>query len=324
MELNKKKHLSLKEIYSDKKNDIESFLNEFLFQFISEETKRAYLSDLNNFFLFLRNNQETVNEPGQLRSYHFQAYRDHLINCDLSSASINRKLVALRSFIKWSMALKYIDHNPFDAVKLPKVQTENETIAFSDEEVSLILNKPKSDYKGEAHRTILYLLFHLGLRRSELSKIKIRDIYQDHQHLILKIQGKGKKIREIPLPIIVQNQIKKYLNLIGQRERTLSESDYLIQLFKNKINPNPIDGSSIFRIINKYAKECGIQKRISPHSARATVISHLLDTQKIPMRDVATFAGHSKITTTERYDKRRNNMSNSPSYKVNYKDKKLA
>jgi integrase len=77
-------------------------------------------------------------------------------------------------------------------------------------------------------------------------------------------------------------------------------------------------------MINKYAKQCGIDKKVSPHSCRATVISHLLDTQKTPIRDVAIFAGHSKITTTERYDKRRESLDNSAAYDVDYTDKKKA
>jgi integrase len=106
----------------------------------------------------------------------------------------------------------------------------------------------------------------------------------------------------------------------------LAPEDYLIQTQpKNKhqlINKQPIDGSTIFRIIQTYKKILGINKRVSPHSCRATVISHLLDTQKTPIRDVAIFAGHSKITTTERYDKRRQGLDDSAAYAVDYTKKK--
>ena len=81
-----------------------------------------------------------------------------------------------------------------------------------------------------------------------------------------------------------------------------------------------MDGSTVYRIIERYAKKCGINKKVGAHSCRATAISHLLDTQKTPIRDVAIFAGHSNITTTERYDKRRENLDNSAAYKINYDD----
>jgi integrase len=94
-----------------------------------------------------------------------------------------------------------------------------------------------------------------------------------------------------------------------------------IQTAKKGKNSAPVNGSTIYRIIEKYAKECSINKKVSPHSCRATAISHLLDTQKTPIRDVAIFAGHSKITTTERYDKRREGLDQSAAYDIDYNKK---
>lgn len=85
-----------------------------------------------------------------------------------------------------------------------------------------------------------------------------------------------------------------------------------------------MDGSTVYRIIRKYAAHCGINKNVSPHSCRATVISHLLDTAQTPIRDVAIFAGHSNITTTERYDKRREALDKSAAYQVDYTKKESA
>ena len=99
---------------------------------------------------------------------------------------------------------------------------------------------------------------------------------------------------------------------------------FLIQNKSKAKNTKPLNGSSVYRIIEKYAKVCGINKKVSPHSCRATAISHLLDTQKTPIRDVAIFAGHSKITTTERYDKRREGLDNSAAYDIDYFSKKVS
>jgi len=85
-----------------------------------------------------------------------------------------------------------------------------------------------------------------------------------------------------------------------------------------------MDGSTIYRVIEKYAKAIGITRKVSPHSCRATAISHLLDTQKTPIRDVAIFAGHSQITTTERYDKRRKGLDDNAAYKVDYQSPEKA
>lgn len=310
---------------SKKKAQISDFITDFIHQFISEQTKKAYISDLKNFFEFLKSGNVYISHPAQIEGHHFQFYRDKLIEQGLSSATVNRKLVAIRSFIKWAMACKLIDYNPLDVVKLPKVQTETPTLAFDDTEVVAMINSPELiNKKGYMDRIIMILLFSLGLRRSELAQIKVKDFYQERGHYVLKIRGKGGKDRHLPLNDMIISELKSYLDAIATFGLSLEEDDYLIQSAKKDKNIKPIDGSTIYRVIEKYARKCGINKKVSPHSCRATAISHLLDTQKTPIRDVAIFAGHSKITTTERYDKRREGLDNSAAYQVDYGDKDSA
>lgn len=304
-----------------KKVSIQDFIQDFIGQFISAETQKAYIGDLNAFFGFLKKGGLTITHPNQILGAHFQIYRDELTAAGYSSATVNRKLVAVRSFIKWSMSLKLIDYNPLDVVKLPKVQTETPTLAFDDKEVLEMLKAPDlSTKKGHMHRLVMFLLFSLGLRRSELTQIKIADIYKDRSHYVLKIKGKGNKDRHLPINPAVQSAIKEYVDAMALHGVSFDNDDYLIQSTLKGKNERPMNGSTVYRIIEKYAKICGINKKVSPHSCRATAISHLLDTQKTPIRDVAIFAGHSKITTTERYDKRRESLDNSAAYKVNYED----
>jgi len=302
-----------------KKYTIQDFISDFINQFISEQTQKAYISDLKSFFDFLKTGDVMITHPSQIQGHHFQFYRDKLIEKKMASATINRKLVAIRSFIKWSMACKLIDYNPLDIVKLPKVQTETPTLAFDDSEVVNMINSPDlSTKKGQMHKVVMVMLFSLGLRRSELVGIKIMDIYSERNHYVLKIRGKGGKDRHLPLSTTLQSTIKEYVDGLANFGIQLAPEDFLIQSNSNNKNTKPMDGSTVYRIIEKYAKACGISKKVSPHSCRATAISHLLDTQKTPIRDVAIFAGHSKITTTERYDKRRESLDNSAAYDINY------
>ncbi len=306
-----------------KKQSIKDFFEDFLGQFISEQTQKAYITDLMLFFDFLKSGGISISHPRDIEGVHFQVYRDELIEQGYASASINRKLVAIRSFIKWAMAQKLIDYNPLDIVKLPKVETEAPTLAFDDHEVVAMLSAPDTSTKrGSMHKLAMHLLFSLGLRRSELVSIKIQDIYQERGHYVLKIVGKGSKIRHLPLASNVQIALKDYMDAMARFGVDFEPDDYLIQSAKTGKNNKPMDGSTVYRIIEKYAKECSINKKVSPHSCRATAISHLLDTQKTPIRDVAIFAGHSKITTTERYDKRREGLDNSAAYDVNYTKQK--
>ncbi len=308
---------------SKRKVTISDFMTDFIGQFISEQTQKAYLTDLKYFFDFMKSGNVSITHPKQIEGHHFQFYRDKLIEDDYSSATINRKLVAIRSFIKWAMASKLIEYNPLDVVKLPKVQTQAPTLAFEDYEVVQMINSPdKLTKKGAMNRLAMILLFSLGLRRSELTQIKIKDLYQDRGHNVLKIRGKGDKDRHLPIAGPIAIEIQTYIDLLSSQGILLEPEDYLLQSSKIGKNNKPMDGSTVYRMIAKYAKECGISKNVSPHSCRATAISHLLDTQKTPIRDVAIFAGHSKITTTERYDKRRESLDNSAAYDVDYTKKK--
>lgn len=305
---------------SQKKTSINEFMNEFLMQFLSPDTKTAYMKDLGFFFDFLRSGNVAITHPKEIQSYHFGLYRDHLIERGLASATVNRRLVCIRSFMKWCVATRLIDHNPLDVIKLPRIQTESPTLAFDDEEVVQMLNAPDTKtHRGCLHRLSMALLFNLGLRRSELTNIRLMDFAKERGHTVLRIHGKGDKIRLVPVNENVHNEIQRYLDHLKENGITLDFEDYLLQIDMKSKNEKPIDGSTIYRIIEKYAKDLGINKRVSPHSCRATVISHLLDTQLAPIRDVAIFAGHANITTTERYDKRRQNLKNSAAYAVDFK-----
>jgi integrase/recombinase XerD len=303
---------------------IDDFVNDFLCQFVSHDTKIAYIKDLKFFFDFLRTGDVIVTHPNQVQAYHFQAYRDQMLKEKKASATIARRLVSIRSFMKWSVAAGYVSFNPLDQVKLPKVQTEQETIAFDDAEAIRMIAAPDtSNHRGRTHRLSMVLLFNLGLRRNELVNLKLQDVYEERGHIVLRIHGKGGKIRTIPLSEYVQKEIDKYTKAFNESAKKglkLEGPDFLLQTHDCQKNGSPINGSTIYRIINRTAKSLGINKRVSPHSCRATVISHLLDTQGRAIRDVADFAGHSNIGTTERYDKRRNALDFSAAYSVGLTD----
>jgi len=301
------------------------FVKDFLGDFLSPDTKRAYEADLAAFFGFLAAGGESPGHPRDIQAYHFQLYRDHLIEQGKASATVNRRLVAVRSFMKWAVAAKLVDHNPLDVVKLPKIQTESPTQAFDDEEVSRMLAAPDVDTPtGNLHRLCMVLLFHLGLRRSELTSLRLMDFQQQRGHFTVRVHGKGDKVRLIPVNDHVRAELHGYYARLARLGVKLAPDEWLLQTNPLKRRGQRLDGSTVYRLIEKYARELGINKKVSPHSCRATVISHLLDTQLTPIRDVAIFAGHANVTTTERYDKRRQNLEQSAAYQVDFAAKKKA
>lgn len=305
---------------------IEDFIKDFLERFLSADTKRAYQGDLDAFFAFLKSGGEQLRHPADLKAFHFQLYRDKLISEGKASATINRRLVAVRSFMKWAVAAKLADHNPLDVVKLPKVQTESPTQAFDDEEVTRMLAAPDlTTVSGNLHRISMVLLFHLGLRRAELTGLRLMDFQQQRGHFVVRVHGKGDKVRLVPVTDAVAQELHAYYARLMRLGVKLEPDEWLLQTDPVRRRGQRVDGSTVYRIIEKYARELGINKKVSPHSCRATVISHLLDTQSAPIRDVAIFAGHANVTTTERYDKRRLNLEKSAAYAVDFElEKKKA
>ncbi|MCY4643535.1 MAG: tyrosine-type recombinase/integrase [Bacteriovoracales bacterium] len=299
---------------------IQNFFREFLGNFISERTRLSYLRDLATFSGFLAMGGEKLSHPSEIRSYHLSLYRDWMMEQGLAPATVGRRMVAVRSFVKWALGQKLIDHDPLQAVKLPKVQTLSPTVAFDDDEVRSMIDAPDVEtFSGNTHRLVLVLLFYLGPRRAELAQIKMEDIVKERGHTALLIHGKGGKKRLVPLSEAVMEEIEAYgKRLSSLTGRTLEGGDFLIQTDRKGKNLRPCDGSTIYRIVKRYAAGLGITKRVGAHSCRATVISHLLDTQKRPIRDVADFAGHRQTSTTERYDKKRKGLDDSAAYEVDY------
>lgn len=301
-------------------HEIEKAIDSFLMNQVAKNTRRAYLGDLSDFFQFCNDSSLDLTSFKDLTLEVFVHYRDYLTDRNLVPTTLHRKLVCLRSLMNFALSQGYISHNPLIGLKLPKIAPTQETQALDDEEVVKIMDQLEPvDFKKNLHFISLQFLFYLGLRRSELGQIKIKDIKEERNHLILSVLGKGGKRRRIPLPPKLQESLQIYLD--KYREFTameLDEEDYLLQSNQKEKNTKPINGSTIYRMVIKYAKSAGITKHISPHSLRATAITHLLDTHSVHLREVADFAGHTNITTTEKYDKRRNNLDKNPVYKIRY------
>lgn len=281
-------------------NGLPNYYYDFLQNFESPNTRDAYRVDLKNFTEF--KGSTTVND-WSLKD--LMDYRDFLSKSS-SPSTVRRKLASIMSFTKWCLKYSMIDTDPAYGLKLPKPQTKKPTLAFTDEEVVRILNMPnKSIDREKTHYMILKVLFQLGLRRTELTTILKEHIREDRGHVVLTIFGKGGKTRELPLSKELAKEIKEYA----------ATTPYEL-LFT--VNGKQLNSSTVFRVVQRYAMMAGIKKRVGAHSCRATAISHLLDTQKVPIRDVADFAGHSSINTTAGYDKKRKGLQDSAAYKVQY------
>lgn len=274
----------------------------FILNFNSKHTRRAYISDLGDFFQFLDGRGVLIQSPSDLQLTHFIAYRDFLQKNNLTPKTVARKLSAIKSLMNWFLSSGVINNNPATSLRIPKADVTKPTNALSDEEVRAMFAAPNLDtFEGLKHSLILHLLFILGLRRSEVASIQKSDIISVDNSAVLRVRGKGAKIREVPLSKEVEELYKKYVSLLDTEFDTL-------------FNIKP---SAIYYIFKRYASKIGLTKIVSPHSARATAATKALENNN-PITAVADMLGHENINTTQIYWKRRNVLKNSPVHKIKY------
>lgn len=305
------------------KGEIVQEIQRFILTQRSEHTKRAYEIDLRQFVSYLRAERQRGDSFDALL-----AYRDWLTKPEiaggagLTRGSANRKFATIRSFLAWLQARGKARENPSLWVKNYRAKTESPTQAFTDLEVAEMLALPNlATPSGLMHSVILHLLFFLGLRRGELAQLKgshvgwIRN--GDRKVLTLRIPGKGDKERLLPLPEKVEGVLLRYL----ERKRIeVGDDSYLFTPVKNnvtKVKEKPIATQAIYYIVKRYAQRAGVDRKVSPHSCRATAISNALD-HAASHRAVQEMAGWSSPLMIERYDKRRTALQDSAVHLVDY------
>lgn len=302
----------------------------FLANQLSHHTRKAYEADLRQFFIFLEG-KIPVENLASLRPEHVILFRKYLEEGrlhggrPLEKATINRKLAVVKSFLNWLCANEVLDKNPARLVKGFPQSQESDLKGLSDEEAAKILRMPdRNKASGALHLAVLHVLLYLGLRKGELIGLKIGDMDEERGTPVLRVRGKGHKVRVLPLTAKVREAIEHYLHAC-RRDRSAKEEPLFIPTKnpRTKTLLKTLNPHAITYLVVRYARKAGVLKTISPHSCRATCISNALD-KKATHRAVQSLAGWSTPLMIQRYDKRREDLKNSAAYIVDYADEHAA
>lgn len=207
-------------------------------------------------------------------------------------------LIALRGFLKY-LAKRSIPSLDPSLVELPHVVRKQVTFLHYDEVENLLDTIDLSTETGLRDRAIIELLFSGGLRVSELVKLNRDSINLDRREFI--VRGKGRKDRPIFISKAAAERVQDYLNA-----RTDSLAPLFLNNSKNLATPDTsgdyrrLTARSIERIVQKYAREAGITKHVSPHTLRHSFATDLL-MNGADLRSVQTMLGHADISTTQIY-----------------------
>ncbi|MBQ0024625.1 MAG: site-specific tyrosine recombinase XerD [Bacteroidales bacterium] len=212
----------------------------------------------------------------------------------LSERSQARLTSSIKALYKYLAAEGRITDNPCDRISAPKIAPHLPTVLSIEEVVRIIDAVDLSRPEGERDRCILEVLYSCGLRVSELTGLKISDLFLKEG--FIKIFGKGSKQRLVPVGEPAVKAIKMYLSTRAVHPVRKEAED---ALFLNS-NGGRISRVAVFNVVKEYALVAGIRKDISPHTFRHSFATHLIE-NGADLRVVQQMLGHESILTTEIY-----------------------
>jgi integrase/recombinase XerC len=256
---------------------------------VSPHTERSYLSDLEQFFEFLDNKDIAEVDHQALRQ--FMAL---LMKRDVKKSSIARKLSAIRSFFKYLNREGILTGNPAKLVstprrekRLPAVLTADDAQRLMDVPGSTIGADPKLISRD---RAVLETLYSTGIRASELIGMNQDDI--DWNDRLIRIRGKGRKERIVPIGQKALDAIETYLD--GK-----SKGAHHGAVFTGPTGKR-LTVRTVQRILQNYRNILGLAQKASPHTLRHSFATHLLESGA-DLRAIQELLGHASLSTTQRY-----------------------
>ena len=213
----------------------------------------------------------------------------------LNARSQSRLISGLRGFFDYLIFENYRDTNPLAQIESPKIGRKLPD-TLSIEEIDTIISAiDLGGSQGERNRAIIETLYSCGLRVSELTNLKISDLFFDEG--FIKVTGKGNKQRFVPISPLTQKFINIYKNEVRPHIPIIEE--YRDTLFLNR-RGKQLTRAMIFTIVKQLTEKAGIHKTISPHTFRHSFATHLLE-NGADLRAIQLMLGHESITTTEIY-----------------------
>jgi tyrosine recombinase XerC len=265
----------------------------------SNYTIISYRNDLIQFFNYLKLYRILKDDKIEYvdRSV-MRKYIVYLKKSDYSARSISRKISTVRSFFKFCLREGIIKVNPTINLITPKIDKKLPYFLYLQEVNKLIETPLKNTILGIRDRAILELLYGTGIRVGELVNLNICNI--DLYEKTIIVFGKGSKERILPLGNPSIRAIEEYLTSRNLFEKKIfvNKND-LEALFLNRLGGR-LTTRSIRRIIIKYMKMAGLNKKISPHVLRHSFATHLLG-GGADLRSVQELLGHKSLSTTQIY-----------------------
>lgn len=236
-------------------------------------------------------------ELGQVTGLDVRQWREGMLDCRARPATANKGLAALRSFFGWAMECGVVQVNPTQGIRNVREQAHGPRWLERGEqravvrELEIAVNGSRSEagrWLAVRDRALVVLMLQAGLRVSEAAGARLADLEINGRSGSLRVVGKGRKVRDVPLNADVRAAIRGWLEVRPAGGELVFVSQ----------KGGGLDASAIWRRVARYGQRAGVE--VSPHRLRHSCVKTLVDVGT-PLHYAAAIAGHESLQTTARY-----------------------
>lgn len=256
-------------------------------------TLMAYRNDLLQFYQFVMNTRAYVSSWARVDSLLMQAYLLDLKARSYSTATIARKIAALKSFYFYLTEMRVMVSNPTLDLDSPRVNKQSPH-ALTEEQVGALLHAPaEPNSKGLRDRAMLEVMYATGIRVTELVTLDVRDVHFESGTLNI---GNGVKAREVLLTASALTALREYIERARVGYGAPADQGPLF------VNPRgaKLTRQGVWLILKQYVSQAGISTPVTPHSLRHSFAAHRL-AEGSTLQEVQRMLGHAHPTTTQAY-----------------------
>lgn len=267
--------------------EYESYLRE---QRLSENTLSSYLSDLDAFFIYLKEYKKNVLTVKRIT---VDSYIEYLKDAGRANSTISRTTAALKKFYAYLLDTEKVKINPVVGVEVPRVKKKIPE-ALTTREMVKLLNQPKAtDLKGIRDKAMLELLYATGIKVSELISLTLRDI--DLKGGMLSLSSRNE--RYIPIGNEAVDALDNYI----KKARSYMVKDSKVKNLFVNCSGTPLTRQGFWKILRGYAESAGIKTEINAQTLRNSFAVHLLQ-NGADINAVSEMLGHNDVVTTRVYN----------------------
>ena len=260
---------------------------------MSPHTLTAYGNDIKQFIAHCTE-QQCLSSVTELRHLHIRSWVVSQIEAGQSARSVNRRLSCLKTYFKYLRKRGFLETDPMKKIIAPKTGKRLPIVVQEHQMLALFTHVEfGEDYGGRMQRLLLELLYSTGMRRSEVSALKIGDL--DIGRVVLRVSGKGNKQRMVPFARFLADMLEAFLKIRGEMFPGTAEPWLFLNRKGEQLSPE-----SIYHIVRKHLSAVTTIEQRSPHVLRHSFATHLSN-NGADLNAIKELLGHSNLAATQIY-----------------------